>query len=140
MIDVHHAAENYAMTDSRLSEQDLARLIPEFYSRVRADPVLGPIFNDAIDDWPEHLDTLQSFWSSIVLGSGRYKGQPMVIHLRHEKDMTAANFEQWLLLWRQTTDDLLSPGQAASLQAKARRVAESLRLGVEFHRERAPTL
>ena len=61
-----------------LSEQGLAKLIPEFYARVRADPVLGPIFEDAIDDWDEHLEKLQAFWSSIMLVSGRYKGQPMV--------------------------------------------------------------
>ena len=51
----------------QLSEQDLAKLIPEFYARVRADPVLGPVFNRAIADWDEHLEKLQAFWSSIML-------------------------------------------------------------------------
>jgi hemoglobin len=43
----------------QLSEQDLAKLIPEFYARVRADRVLGPVFNRAIADWDEHLEKLQ---------------------------------------------------------------------------------
>lgn len=119
-----------------LSEQDLAKLIPEFYARVRADPVLGPIFDCAIDDWDEHLEKLEAFWSSIMLTSGRYKGQPMVAHLRHESAMTAANFDRWLTLWRQTTGDVLDPENAAALQAKAARIAESLQLGVQFQRER----
>lgn len=120
----------------QLSEQDLAKLIPEFYARVRADPVLGPVFNRAIADWDEHLEKLQAFWSSIMLTSGRYKGQPMVAHLRHEGAMTKANFDRWLALWRRTTGDLLDPGIAAVLQAKAARIAESLQLGVQFQRER----
>jgi hemoglobin len=122
--------------EPQLSEQDLAKLIPEFYARVRADPGLGPIFDAAIDEWDEHLEKLQAFWSSIMLMSGRYKGQPMVAHLRHEGAMTAANFDRWLTLWQQTTGDVLDPENAAALQAKAARIAESLQLGVQFQRER----
>jgi hemoglobin len=120
-----------------ISESDIDRLIPEFYSRIRVEPVLGPIFNAAISDWPEHLETLKSFWSSIILGSGRYKGRPMVQHLLHHDKMTIANFERWLALWRQTTNELLHADQATALQAKAERIAESLRLGVEFRRDKA---
>lgn len=127
------------MTETSLpNADDIDRLIPEFYNRIRSDVVLGPIFYNAISDWPEHLETLKSFWSSIILGTGRYKGQPMVKHLLHHEKMTLANFEHWLSIWHQTTNDLLPPDHAAVLQAKADRIAESLRLGVEFHRERTP--
>jgi hemoglobin len=119
-----------------LSEQGLAKLIPEFYARVRADPILGPIFDGAIVDWGEHLEKLQAFWSSIMLASGRYKGQPMVAHLRHEDAMTVANFDRWLALWQKTTEDVLDPDNAAALQTKAARIAESLQLGVQFQRKR----
>ncbi|WP_420496828.1 MULTISPECIES: group III truncated hemoglobin [Sphingopyxis] len=119
-----------------LSEQDLTKLVPEFYARVRADPVLGPIFDGAIDDWDEHIEKLQAFWSSVMLTSGRYKGQPMVAHLRHEGAMSAANFDRWLALWQKTTGDILDPDNAAALQAKAARIAESLQLGVQFQSER----
>lgn len=128
------------MPEIKLSEQDLARLIPAFYDRVRDDKILGPIFNNAIHDWPCHLEKLQAFWSSIMLGSGRYKGQPMVAHLRHVDHMTADNFERWLMLWRQTTEELLSAEAAAALQAKAERIAQSLQLGVQFSRDRSVAL
>ena len=120
----------------QLAEQDLAKLIPEFYARVRADPVLGPIFNGAVDDWDEHLEKLQAFWSSVMLTSGRYKGQPMVAHMRHEGAMSAANFDRWLALWQRTTEDILDSEKAAALQEKAARIAESLQLGIQFQRER----
>ena len=71
-----------------------------------------------------------------MLTSGRYKGQPMVAHLRHEGAMSAANFDRWLALWQKTTGDILDPDNAAALQAKAARIAESLQLGVQFQSER----
>ena len=46
-------------------------------------PLIGPVFNDAIADWPEHLEKLQAFWSSVMLTSGRYKGRPLPAHIRH---------------------------------------------------------
>ncbi|MCW1383576.1 group III truncated hemoglobin [Novosphingobium sp. KCTC 2891] len=124
------------MPDAEISEVDIARLVPAFYARVRQDPVLGPIFDGAIHDWPEHLGKLQDFWSSVMLSSGRYKGQPMVAHVRQETHMTAGNFGRWLELWRETTEELLGPDKAQAFQAKADRIAESLQLGVQFHRNR----
>ena len=126
------------MTDPILSEQDFARVIPAFYARVRDDEILGPIFNNAIQDWPHHLEKLQAFWSSVMTASGRYKGQPMVAHLRHVADMTGDNFGRWLLLWGETTSDLLGAEAADAMQHKAMKIAESLQLGVQFHRYRKP--
>lgn len=37
---------------AKIDEVGLARLVDAFYARVRADAELGPIFNDAIEDWP----------------------------------------------------------------------------------------
>ena len=119
-----------------ITEDDIARLVPAFYSRVRADEVLGPIFNGAIEDWPHHLEKLQAFWSSVMLTSGRYKGQPMVAHVRHEQHMTPENFAHWLGLWATTTEDLLGPDAARPFQERAERIAESLQLGVQFYRDR----
>lgn len=90
----------------------------------------------AIDDWPHHLAKLQAFWSSVLLTSGRCKGQPMVAHVRHEPHMTPDNFAHWLALWRRTSADLLSTEAAAIFQEKADRIAESLQLGVQFYRDR----
>lgn len=126
-----------AASDTKLTEQDIERLIPEFYRRVRADPVLGGIFDSVIDDWPDHLRKLQNFWHSIMFTSGRYNGQPMVAHIRHADHMTSQHFNRWLDIWQGATDELLDAESAAALQTKAARIAESLQLGVNFHRERS---
>lgn len=129
--------EDGSVTKPQLLEQDIDYLIPEFYRRVRADNILGPIFEGAISDWAEHLEKLQAFWSSVMLTSGRYKGQPMAAHLRHIVHMTPENFGRWLSIWRSTTAELLNAENACAMQAKADRIAESLQLGAQFHLERS---
>ena len=115
-----------------IDDPALERLIPLFYRRVRDDAELGPVFNDAVDDWPEHLDKLVAFWSSVMLTSGRYKGNPMIAHLKHKPRITPQLFDRWLALWAQTTDEVMAPPAAAALQAKAARIAESLQLALFF--------
>ena len=117
-----------------ITEEALGLLVGRFYARVREDDLLGPVFNGAIDDWPEHLERLQAFWSSVMLTSGRYKGRPLPAHLRHAEAMTPERFERWLALWEETASELFAPELAAAFAAKARRIAESLSLGVRYAR------
>ena len=126
------------MNDVQLSESDIEAVVTAFYARVRDDALIGPVFNDAIGDWPEHLEKLQAFWSSVMLGTGRYKGRPMPAHVRHADRISQESFERWLTLWRETTTSLLPADAAAALQDKAGRIAESLTLGIQFYRERFP--
>lgn len=118
--------------DDQIDEAALERLIPAFYDRVRADTDIGPLFNAAVHDWPGHLEKLVAFWSSVMLTSGRYKGSPVVEHLKHKGAITPAMFDRWLAIWADTTNELLAPAAAAALQAKAARIAESLQLALFF--------
>lgn len=115
-----------------ITENTLADLVQVFYARVRQDPELGPIFNDAIKDWPYHLSKLTDFWHSVMLTSGRYKGNPMLKHVIHRARITPEHFTRWLALWRQTTSDMMAPAAAAELQAKAERIGESLKLALFY--------
>jgi len=119
-----------------INEADLQRLIPAFYNRVRADDMIGALFNKAIDDWPHHLEMLVAFWSAVMRSAGRYKGSPMAAHLRHQAAIRPEMFERWLALWTETTDQLMPPAAAAALQAKARRIAESLSLALFYRVDR----
>lgn len=118
--------------DDQIDEAALECLIPAFYERVRADADIGPLFNAAVDDWAEHLEKLVVFWSSVMLTSGRYKGSPVAEHLKHREAITPAMFDRWLAIWTDTTNELLAPAAAKSLQAKAARIAESLQLALFF--------
>jgi len=125
------------MSACSIDETVIDLLVPAFYARVRADGLLGPIFESAIDDWPHHLAKLKDFWSSVMLASGRYKGQPMPAHIRHERALSNEAFARWLAIWRETTDALLAPAVARAFQEKADRIAQSLQLGMQFYRERS---
>ena len=115
-----------------IDEAALGELVAAFYARVREDALIGPVFNDAIADWDEHLDKLHAFWSSVMLTSGRYKGQPLPAHVKHGPRITPASFERWLAIWKETTEELMEPAAARRLQEKAARIADSLQLGIRF--------
>jgi len=117
-----------------IAEARLRQLVDLFYGRVRGDPLIGPVFNGAIHDWPEHLEKLQAFWSSVMLTSGRYKGRPLPAHIKHKGAISPAAFERWLALWRQATEEVLPPSAAAAMQEKAARIAESLSIGIGIAR------
>jgi hemoglobin len=117
-----------ASRDKLPTRHDIERLVDRFYERVQRDPVLGPVFNPAIEDWNEHKRTLVSFWSSVVLRSGTYRGQPMAAHRPHP--IRAAHFDHWLALWRDTAESVLVPEHAALLCEYAARIGRSLRYGL----------
>jgi len=115
-----------------LSEQELRLLVEKFYERVRADSALGPVFNDAIEDWDHHLTTLTNFWHAVMLTSGRYKGNPMQAHFKHAERITPQMFQRWLGLFSKTAEEVLQPEHAAEIAAKANRIAVSLQWGLNL--------
>jgi hemoglobin len=121
-----------APTDgATVTEGEIGRLVDRFYARVRQDEVLGPVFNPAVSDWPEHLQKLTDFWSSIMLTSGKYHGNPMAAHYKHLAKITPAMFDRWLALWFEATAETV-PLAAPQLQNKAMRIAESLKMALFF--------
>lgn len=106
----------------------IERLVRGFYERVRADDVIGPIFKARIADWEPHLQRMCDFWSSVALLTGRYHGQPMPVHLPLPID--ARHFDRWLALFTETARDLCPAAAADHFIERARRIAESLELGI----------
>ena len=103
-------------------------LVEGFYARVRDDALLGPVFAARIADWGPHLAQMKLFWSSVALATGAYQGRPMPKHLPLPID--AAHFDRWLALFEATARDLCPPRAADHFVERARRIAESLELGV----------
>lgn len=120
------------------TESQIEDLVVTFYARIRQHPSLGPIFERVIgDDWTPHLKVMCNFWSSVMLTTGRYKGRPIPAHIRinqqHEGAIAPHHFAEWLTLFEATAQELFAPELAASFLEKARRIAESLKLGFAFH-------
>ena len=102
-----------------------------FYGRVRQDPLLAPVFA-RVENWDEHLVKLRAFWSSVVLMSGRYHGQPMQAHF--PLSIEPGHFDRWLALFEQTTADVCPPAAAAVFMEKARRIADSFEMAIAGRR------
>jgi hemoglobin len=113
-----------------IDDASIAVLVRAFYEKARADPVLGPVFEAAVDDWEAHFAQLTRFWSSVMLTSGTYKGDPVGAHRPHP--IEPGFFARWLALWGETAEALFEPELAAAFRARAERIGESLRLALFF--------
>ena len=103
------------------TEADIIQLVDAFYARVNADELLRPIFNDVAQvDWASHLPTMYDFWSSVLLGTSRYKGRPMARHF--PLPIKAAHFQQWLALFRASVDALFIGPKAEEAKMKAQNI------------------
>src|SRR3954451_19051752 len=116
------------MQQTGIDDAMIERLVHGFYAKVRADAVLGPIFEARIRDWAPHLAQMCAFWSSVALMSGRYHGSPMVKHLPLPVD--AGHFDRWLALFEATAREICPPAAEAHFVERARRIAASLELGI----------
>ncbi|TGY92570.1 group III truncated hemoglobin [Marinicauda pacifica] len=117
------------MEATGLDEKMLETLVDQFYERVRADDLLGPIFEERVESWKPHLDRMVAFWSSVALMTGRYHGAPVPAHAT--LPVSREHFERWLRLLRQTAREVCPPTGAAHVIERAERIARSLHLAVE---------
>jgi hemoglobin len=123
--------------ETGVDEAMIHTLVHTFYGKIRSDAELGPIFAQVIGtDWEPHLAKMCDFWSSVMLMSGRYKGNPMIAHMRL-KMVNPAHFERWLQLFRETAGEVCPPEAAGVFVSRAENIARSLQLGM-FYRPARP--
>ncbi|MGJ8561204.1 MAG: group III truncated hemoglobin [Litorimonas sp.] len=118
----------------QIDEAAIETVVRAFYANVRKDSLLAPIFATKIadQDWPNHLDHIVDFWSSIFLKTGRFKGNPMRKHLAID-GLSPEHFTRWLSLFKDTADKVLLPEQSKVMHSMAQRIAQSLQMGLAFH-------
>lgn len=105
-----------------LTETDIKLLVDSFYDKVNADALLAPVFNEfAHVDWPAHLPRMYDFWSSLLLHTSRYQGQPFRKHIPLPID--GAHFDRWLILFHRTVDELFAGPVAEEAKLRARSIA-----------------
>jgi hemoglobin len=119
------------MVPPDLDEEMVAAVVSAFYARARRDEVIGPVFERVIpaDRWPEHIQTITDFWSSMLLGTRRYVGRPMPKHLAIA-ELNDAHFQRWLTLFRATAEELCPPHVAAMFVDRAERVGHNFRIRI----------
>ncbi|MFT5752409.1 MAG: hemoglobin [Flavobacteriales bacterium] len=108
------------------NKSDIATLVHTFYSRIRKDVYLAPIFEKHIKDWGTHLEHLTDFWENSLFMNGEYKGNPLKVHEKVDAEegykINEQHFGIWLNHWVQTIDDLFLGDNASILKLRARKM------------------
>jgi hemoglobin len=111
------------------SVESLTELVHRFYADVRADALLGPVFEEALRDrWEPHLARMVDFWCTVALGSKSFRGNVFNKHMALQ-GVTPAHFAAWVRLWGEQTERLFAPEVAHDLQVTAHGIARNLFLG-----------
>lgn len=112
------------------TRENIRHLVTTFYTKVRQDELLAPIFNKIIPeaDWPTHLETLTDFWETNLIGQqATYKGNPTQAHIEADEHTNAAitqqHFHRWLSLWHETLDTHYEGEAVTRAKDGARRMA-----------------
>ena len=106
-----------------LSLDDIKILVDTFYTRVREDALLGPVFEEKIgDNWENHLGTMYRFWQTVLLDERTYQGSPGAKHIR--LPVGDEHFERWLQIFNKTVDELFTGEKAAEAKWRAEKMAE----------------
>ncbi len=121
-------------TPELCTEDEVVRLVHDFYAKVRDDAVLGPVFDAHIHDWDHHLSKMVDFWSSTLRGTARYRGTPMPAHVALP-GLEPEMFHRWLTLFDETVRDIDNEPMQTRANELARRIAQSLWFGYQAHRD-----
>lgn len=108
----------------------IRRLVEVFYAKVRQDALLGPVFNELIQDWDAHIEKVSAFWRYAVRLDRTYNARDfMPAHVRHAQ-IQASLLPQWLSLFRQTAIEVCTGRVAGILIDIAERMAVSIEMSL----------
>jgi hemoglobin len=116
------------------SREDVSLLVRTFYSKIRKDTLLGPIFNRIITDWETHLELLTDFWETNLFFKRKYFGNPMHAHIEVDKKVGGTinelHFGTWINLWHETIDELFEGETANVAKNRARNMGTFIHLNI----------
>ena len=121
------------------SREDVYLLVTTFYSKVRKDELLAPIFNSVIKDWPHHFELLTDFWQTNLFFEKIYMGDPLQKHVEVDKliggKISELHFGAWMNLWYETLDELFIGEVTQIAKNRARNMGTYMHLKIFEARE-----
>ncbi len=121
------------------SREDVSLLVNTFYSKIRKDALLGPIFNGIITDWETHLELLTDFWETNLFFERKYFGNPLHTHVEVDKKckntLNALHFGTWINLWMETINELFEGETAQIAINRARNMGTFINLNIHNARK-----
>ncbi|MGB5371186.1 MAG: group III truncated hemoglobin [Flavobacteriaceae bacterium] len=121
------------------NREDINLLVDSFYTKIRKDAVLGPIFNQIVTDWEPHLELLTDFWETQLFLKRKYFGNPVTAHQEVDDKMqhtiTPEHFGLWMNHWFATIDELFEGETAYIAKNRAQKMSTMLYLKIYEHRK-----
>ncbi len=109
-----------------INEAGIRTLVFTFYDRIQEDPVLGPMFERRLAGrWEPHLEKMCDFWSTVLLGTARFRGNPMVMHM-DIPGLMPEHFDRWIALFDATAHEVLPTHQALDIVGRSKRMRVAL--------------
>ena len=117
-----------------LNLDDVKLLVDEFYSKVRDNKLLSPIFNGVIgENWPIHLEKMYGFWQTLLLDTPAYSGSPF---LKHAKlPIQKEHFETWINLFKETVNSHFTGAKADEAKWRAAKMSEMFQYKLAYYRK-----
>lgn len=121
-----------------LSLTDIKMLVDIFYERIRANDLLGPIFNSILNDrWSSHLEKMYRFWQTVLLQEHTYTGSPFVPHAK--LPINQLHFDTWLTIWNDTINDLFEGEKAEEAKWRGDKMAEMFLYKIMYYQKNSAT-
>ncbi len=110
--------------------EKIREMVELFYSRTQHDDLLGPIFDQRVEDWEAHYEKMTRFWSSAAINAGTYSGRPIEAH--KFGGLTKAHFDRWVEMFITTANDVFAEQDAVVFTDLGKKMASSIamRIGV----------
>ena len=118
------------------NKEDIKLLVNTFYSNVRENKLIGPIFMEKIQArWPEHLEKMYRFWETVLLEVHTYSGSPFPPHA--QLPIAKEHFEVWMSIFEQTANSLFKGPIVDEAKWRAAKMAEMFNFKIEYFRNAA---
>ena len=126
---------NEGQTKTAISNlEDVKMLVDQFYGKVQKDDLIGPIFNEVIqDNWGVHLQKMYSFWQTLLLNEHTYHGAPFLPHM--ELPIDPHHFDRWMELFTETVDEHFEGEVANEAKWRASKMASLFMSKLEYYRK-----
>lgn len=117
---------------------DIRLLVDRFYTRVRENQLIGPVFDAVIrDQWPQHLEKMYRFWETVLLGNHTYFGSPFPPHAKLPVEQQ--HFDTWLGIWQQIIDAHFRGVKADEAKWRAGKMAVMFVSKIHYYRDTGKT-
>ena len=112
---------------------DIQKMVNTFYDKIKEDELLGPIFNERIQDhWTMHLETMYKFWGNLLFGNNTYHGRPFPPHAT--LPINQEHFEQWVKVFVLNIDIHFKGPKTEEAKTRAQSIAAIFQHKIESMR------